>query len=62
MNNCKNVVAYADVQWVAEDVKAIRPSWSLSRCEEELGGIENLLRDRTIELGWGVMDELLPGK
>ncbi len=50
----------AKIGWRAEDVKTIRPKWSLKRCEEELGFIENRLQDRTIELGWEVLQDLLP--
>jgi hypothetical protein len=53
--------AYAETKWRAEDVKTIRPKWSMKKCEEELGSIEKHLTGRLIELGWEVMEDLLPG-
>lgn len=50
---------YADIQWRAEDVKELRPKWSLKKCEEWLSSNEKYLRDRTTELGWEVMSDLL---
>jgi len=52
--------AFADVVWSPDDVKTIRPTWSKERCEDELDIVENRLRDRTIELGWEVLEDLLP--
>lgn len=49
----------AEVVWRAEDVKTLRPAWTLEQCEEALGNIEKHLRDRVTELGWEVMEDLL---
>lgn len=52
--------AYAQVSWRAEDVLDLRPRWTLERCEDELASVEKHLRDRSIEFGWEVLDDLLP--
>lgn len=51
---------YGEVPWTKYDVKSIRPHWSLKRCEEELSKNEKYLRDRLTELGWEVLEDLLP--
>lgn len=43
---------YAEVRWTAQDVKTLRPKWSLSRCEEFLARNEKYLEERLTELGW----------
>ena len=53
---------YAVIAWTAEDVKAIRKKWSLKRCEEELAKIEGRASERIIELGWEVLDVILPSR
>jgi hypothetical protein len=53
---------YADVVWQPEDIKTLRPAWSLERCEEWLQENEKYIRDRTIELGWDVITSLLGGE
>ena len=50
---------YADVIWQPEDIKTLRPEWSLERCEDWLQENEKYIRDRTIELGWDVITSLL---
>ena len=49
----------AAVTWHAEDVKTLRPNWSLDKCNEWLEDNERYMSDRLIELGWEVMDALL---
>lgn len=39
------------VKWVGEDIKAIRPDWSVDKCNEVLGDLSKQLEDRVIELG-----------
>lgn len=57
-----NLKIYASVGWTANDVKTIRPRWSLKRCERELASIEGDIQDRLVERGWGVLEGLLPLK
>ncbi len=47
------------ITWIADDVQAIRPSWSIEKCEEALADNANRLVDRSIELGWDVLDILI---
>lgn len=51
---------YARVRWAPEDVKSLRPGWSLKKCEAELSKTESLLEDRLTELGFEVLNGLLP--
>ena len=44
----------------AADVKGPRPNWSDDRCAEELCQISGGMEDRLCELGFEVMDSLLP--
>ena len=50
---------YAVTAWTAEDVKSLRPKWSLKKCEAALSEIEGELTDRMTELGFETMDTLL---
>lgn len=51
---------FAKVVWTAEDVKTLAPVWSLEECEEWLRCEERHIQDRLIELGWDVLEALLP--
>jgi hypothetical protein len=62
MSKKKERERYAEVCWVADDVKTLRPKWSLKRCEEELNAIERDIQDRMVERGWSVLQQLLPLK
>lgn len=48
------------VEWHASDVQALRPEWSFEKCQEWLTNNKKALRDRSIELGWEILFELLP--
>lgn len=50
-------IYYAHLRWCAEDVKTLRPKWSIKRCEEFLSRNEKYVRDRLTELGWEVMEQ-----
>jgi hypothetical protein len=50
---------YAEVSWTAEDVQTLRPEMTTEQAKEALQSIEKHLRDRLVELGWEVMDDLL---
>ena len=58
----KEQVYYAQVRWTPNDVKTLRPRWSLAKCEQFLAENEHNLQDRTIEHGWEVIESLLPPK
>lgn len=51
---------YAMTRWAPEDVRSLRPCWTPERCEEELQTIERHLENRLVELGFDVLDTLLP--
>jgi len=53
---------YAEVKWRAEDVKTIKPNWSMSKCEEWLSDYENKIQDRITEQGWEVLEAFLMRK
>lgn len=46
---------YATVTWTPEDVKTLRPKWSLDRCADALFGLEGALEDAMIQRGWEVL-------
>ena len=50
---------YAEVKWRAEDVKTIKPNWSMPKCEEWLSDYENKIQDRIIKHGWEVLEALV---
>jgi len=50
---------YAHMFWTADDVKTLRPKWSMKKCEEVLSSVEGQLKDRIVERGWEVLENLL---
>lgn len=50
---------YAEVAWTANDVKTLRPNWTLDECREFLANNQRRIQDRTIEHGWDVIEILL---
>jgi hypothetical protein len=50
------------IVWCWEDVKTLRENWSDEDCQLWLEGNGGYLKDRSIELGWDVMEDLLPPK
>ena len=50
---------YGHVRWHPEDVQALRPKWSLKKCETWLSKNETYLSDRLVEMGWDVMRALI---
>lgn len=48
------------IVWSAEDVQSLRPRWSIQKCQEWLGNNGKYIIDREIELGWDVIEALLP--
>ena len=51
---------YAHVKWSVDDVLTIAPKWSQEVAENFLQVNESLLQDRMIELGWQIMEQLIP--
>lgn len=47
------------IAWTSEDIKTLRPDWSEEQCEDFLQRIEDVLRDRSIEFGWTIIESEL---
>lgn len=50
---------YATIRWVPADIKSLHPEWSDEKCADVLSDIAEYLEDRSIELGWEVIEVLL---
>ena len=55
MSEEKNVV----ITWSWLDVLSLFPDWSQQKCEEILNGIAKGLHDRSVEIGWEIMESLI---
>lgn len=51
-----------NIRWTAEDILALRPDWTLEEREEWLQDNWGNIRDRSVELGWEIIENLLPPK
>ena len=51
-----------NIRWTAEDILALRPDWTLAEREQWIEDNWKHIRDRSIELGWEVIEALLPPK
>ena len=58
-NNNPMMEKYVQISWCPADVKAINEHWSDEKCMEVLSEIGGYLEDRSIELGWDVLETLL---
>jgi hypothetical protein len=47
------------IKWVAEDIQQLRPDWTPEQCEDMLHKVGSHLKDRSIEIGWEILDMLL---
>jgi hypothetical protein len=47
------------IRWSWEDIQSLRPDWSQEKCDEMLDAIAKGLHDRSIELGWEIMETLI---
>jgi hypothetical protein len=47
------------IRWLAEDIQQLRPDWSLDDCEAVLEKFGRALTDRSIEVGWEILEVLL---
>ncbi len=52
--------SYASVSWHIEDIQDLRPEWTDQQAEEWLRNNEKHIRHRLVELGWEVIEDLLP--
>ena len=50
---------YATINWCPADVKAIREDWSDEKCMEMLEKVGGWLEERSIEIGWEILETLL---
>lgn len=50
---------YAEVRWTIEDVKAVRPQMTDDECHDWLVNNEKYIRDRLVELGHEVIEDLM---
>ena len=48
----KNSELNAEVAWHADDIQALRPHWSVDRCNDFLDDIESGLQEHMINKGW----------
>ena len=47
------------IKWVWKDIQSLRPKLSRAQCIELLDEISKGLHDRSVELGWEVMETLI---
>ena len=57
----KELKIFAEVCWVAADVKTLRPRWPISKCEEFLAGVAKNLQGLMTERGWQVLEDEISG-
>ena len=50
---------YATIRWCPADIKSLHEEWSDEKCCEVMHNIAGWLEDRSIELGWEVIQTLL---
>ena len=48
-----------NITWRAEDVQTLKEDWTLAECQEWLNVNGKYIVDRSIEIGWEVIDSLL---
>jgi hypothetical protein len=51
---------FAKIAWTVDDILNLKPNWTEKQAEEWLASNEKYIQDRTIELGWEVIECLLP--
>lgn len=50
---------FGELRWAAEDIQAVRPSWSLEKAHDWLEKNQKCLRERLVELGYEVIEALI---
>jgi hypothetical protein len=48
------------IAWTVDDIKTLRPDWTEDQCADFLDRIEDILRERSIEFGWSIIESELP--
>jgi hypothetical protein len=51
---------FATVSWTANDILDRRPDWTVEQAEDWLTENQEVIRDRMVQVGWDVIDTLLP--
>ncbi len=52
--------AFAEVKWTVQDVLSLRENWTEEQAENFLEENEKRIKDRLVEEGWDVLEDLLP--
>jgi hypothetical protein len=47
------------IKWSWQDIQSLRPELSQAQCTELLDEISKGLHDRSVELGWEIMETLI---
>jgi len=50
---------FAEVKWTPGDIQTLKPDWSDEQAKEWLEKNARAIRDRLVELGWEVIEDLL---
>ena len=50
---------YGETGWAPEDVRELRPEWTVEHAREWLAENDRRISDRLVELGWAVIEALL---
>jgi hypothetical protein len=48
------------IKWTVGDIQSLRPNWTKEECANWLQMNWKHIQDRSIELGWEVIEALLP--
>lgn len=51
---------FAAVRWTVDDILTLRPNWSKEKAQEWLENNQSHIQNRLVELGWEVINTLLP--
>jgi len=59
LEKAKQANQYAKVVWTVDDVLTLKPEWSEEEALMWLESNQKYIQERLIELGWGVMEDLM---
>ena len=48
------------IVWTAGDVNTLKPDWTIGQCQKWLDENAKYIMDRSIEVGWEIIETLLP--